>query len=309
MHGNPLGGKIDELTPEPKDGDAIIDEIPDRPEELLLKATMAQRKETARLLGEKDAEVAGLKGRLDEAIELLDEVKESERKLGKENNELKEELAMQNEAIKELGSILSHDHNNALSSTIGFTDLMIDHPERMDEKNLKIVQSSANSAKAIVDRVAVAMHEGRMEELITTINEERKLPAEQSEAAQEDDEKESVETLHKTRTILVVDDEKTPREVIVEMLKVCGHTVVEASNANEAIEAMSSGNFGMIICDFNMPADEGGNGDVVAKKAAELEIPIVILSGLAVTLDERALKEIGVKLVASKPVAMKTLQG
>src|SRR4051812_14556805 len=67
--------------------------------------------------------------------------------------------------------------------------------------------------------------------------------------------------------ILVVDDEKTQRETLAQILRDQSFQVVTAPDATSAFQILSQTTFDIILTDFRMP---GGSGIDVAKKAAEL---------------------------------------
>jgi response regulator RpfG family c-di-GMP phosphodiesterase len=71
--------------------------------------------------------------------------------------------------------------------------------------------------------------------------------------------------------ILVVDDEPLIREFIITALTAeIPAQYYEAENGTQAIELMMTGNFDLILCDFNMPK---GNGQDVFKKRQTLNNP------------------------------------
>jgi CheY-like chemotaxis protein len=58
-------------------------------------------------------------------------------------------------------------------------------------------------------------------------------------------------------TILVVDDERTIVETIVELLTWDGHTVLAASNGARALDLLASKRPDLILLDFMMPLKDG----------------------------------------------------
>ncbi len=60
--------------------------------------------------------------------------------------------------------------------------------------------------------------------------------------------------------IMVVDDSKTMRMIVKRTLRQAGygdHSVEEASNGKEALEAIKASKPGLILCDWNMPEMNG----------------------------------------------------
>ncbi|PKN51277.1 MAG: two-component system response regulator [Deltaproteobacteria bacterium HGW-Deltaproteobacteria-13] len=78
-------------------------------------------------------------------------------------------------------------------------------------------------------------------------------------------------------SILVVDDEKSQRELLRDFLRSEGHTVTEAENGEKAIKTVLSGHFDLILLDYKMP---GMNGLEVLKEVKRInpEIDVVIIT-------------------------------
>jgi DNA-binding NtrC family response regulator len=59
------------------------------------------------------------------------------------------------------------------------------------------------------------------------------------------------------KKILVVDDEESVRIILKQMLEKGGYSVEVRDNGEEALEALKSGRFNMLITDINMPKMNG----------------------------------------------------
>ena len=57
--------------------------------------------------------------------------------------------------------------------------------------------------------------------------------------------------------ILIVDDEKSVRETLREMLEYENYEVIDAENATKALDLLSSQSFDVILCDIKMPGMDG----------------------------------------------------
>jgi DNA-binding NtrC family response regulator len=79
-------------------------------------------------------------------------------------------------------------------------------------------------------------------------------------------------------TILVIDDEKSIRNTLQEVLEYENHRVDLATNGAEGLEVFSNGNYDVVLCDIKMP---GMDGIEVLEKLHELshDIPIIMISG------------------------------
>jgi len=58
-------------------------------------------------------------------------------------------------------------------------------------------------------------------------------------------------------TILAVDDSTSMRQMVSFTLKDAGHSVVEAANGQEALNAAKTGRFDLVLSDVNMPVMDG----------------------------------------------------
>jgi two-component system nitrogen regulation response regulator NtrX len=79
-------------------------------------------------------------------------------------------------------------------------------------------------------------------------------------------------------TILVIDDEKSIRNTLQEVLEYEHHKVDLATNGAEAIELFGNGSYDIVLCDIKMP---GMDGIEVLEKLHERahDIPIIMISG------------------------------
>lgn len=78
-------------------------------------------------------------------------------------------------------------------------------------------------------------------------------------------------------SILIVDDEKSQRELLSDFLRSEGHTVTEAENGEKAVKTVLAGQFDLILLDYKMP---GMNGLEVLKEVKRInpEIDVVIIT-------------------------------
>ncbi len=106
--------------------------------------------------------------------------------------------------------------------------------------------------------------------------------------------------------LLVVEDEKSVRELIGDVLREPGHEVVETDCAEAAIEALRSGKFDLVITDLSMPDRPGW--DVAAfVKERHPETLVVLSSGWADDFTPEYLAGRGVDHWLPKPVSLDAL--
>lgn len=78
--------------------------------------------------------------------------------------------------------------------------------------------------------------------------------------------------------VLIIDDERSIRNTLKEILEFEGHKVTLAEDGASGLEAASSSSFDVIFCDIKMP---GMDGVEVLDRLAESgnETPVVMISG------------------------------
>src|SRR3972149_7483899 len=78
--------------------------------------------------------------------------------------------------------------------------------------------------------------------------------------------------------ILVIDDEKSIRNTLQEVLEYEGHKVDQATNGAEGLELFTNGDYDIVLCDIKMP---GMDGIEVLEKLHDLnhDVPVIMISG------------------------------
>ncbi|HXG04888.1 MAG TPA: response regulator, partial [Candidatus Binatia bacterium] len=108
---------------------------------------------------------------------------------------------------------------------------------------------------------------------------------------------------------LVVDDDPDVREMLRDILSNAGHVVVTAADGADGVERFKADPaFDVVITDLAMPKL---NGLQLARvcKTLRPSVPVVMLTGWGVLLNEDELAEHGVDEVISKPVRMDQVIG
>ena len=105
--------------------------------------------------------------------------------------------------------------------------------------------------------------------------------------------------------ILVVDDEKSIREVIRTYAEFEGHEVVEARDGLEAIDKVREEDFDVIVMDIMIPKLDGFSSYKEIKKIKD--IPVLMLSARSEEYDKLFGFEIGIDDYVTKPFSPKEL--
>lgn len=79
-------------------------------------------------------------------------------------------------------------------------------------------------------------------------------------------------------SILIIDDEKSIRKTLTEILSYEGYKIEEAADGEEGLKKFRDKNFDIVLCDIKMPKLDGIE---FLEKAKEIndEVPIIIISG------------------------------
>jgi PleD family two-component response regulator len=85
---------------------------------------------------------------------------------------------------------------------------------------------------------------------------------------------------NKTREILVVDDDQSMRDLLVDILVMEGFNVRSAANGEQALQSVVKNRPHLILLDINMPEMDGV--EVLKRLKAQdeyLDIPVILVSG------------------------------
>jgi CheY-like chemotaxis protein len=110
--------------------------------------------------------------------------------------------------------------------------------------------------------------------------------------------------------ILFVDDEKMLVDVGEQILRRLGYDVVSRTSPLEALELFKARpkDFDLVISDQTMP---GLTGDALASELMKLnpEIPVILCTGYSQMIDQRRIKEKGIRALVMKPILISELAG
>ncbi len=105
--------------------------------------------------------------------------------------------------------------------------------------------------------------------------------------------------------LLVVDDDATVREVVVDYLRNAGHEVREAVDGAGALDAMRRTSTDLVVLDVMMPGIDGL--EVCRRLRRHSDVPIVLLTALGEEQDRVVGLEIGADDYVTKPFSPREL--
>ena len=109
-------------------------------------------------------------------------------------------------------------------------------------------------------------------------------------------------------TILYVEDNPDNRNLVRRVLESEDYTVIEAVNANQALEKLESVNFDLVLMDINMPDMDGYTLTAKIKAIQKYsKIPIVAVTANVMRGDREKSLEAGCDGYIQKPIDIDTL--
>jgi two-component system chemotaxis response regulator CheY len=114
----------------------------------------------------------------------------------------------------------------------------------------------------------------------------------------------------KSMNVLIVDDYKTMLRIIRNLLKqIDFNNVEEATDGSEALTKLRSGNFGLVISDWNMQPMTGLELLQEVRQDARLKaLPFIMITAESKTENVVAAKQAGVSNYIVKPFNAETLR-
>ena len=111
-------------------------------------------------------------------------------------------------------------------------------------------------------------------------------------------------------TILVVEDNRLNMELVSDLLELAGHTVRQASNAEDAIRMARDNPPDLILLDIRLPGMDGHAAVRALKGDPRTKgIPTVALTAQAMKGDAEAAHEAGFDGYLTKPIDTKAFAG
>jgi CheY-like chemotaxis protein len=109
-------------------------------------------------------------------------------------------------------------------------------------------------------------------------------------------------------TVLVVDDSRDVRQMLVHLLKRSSYTVIEAKNGQEALERISAITPNLILMDISMPVLDGwGTLAVIRQMTGDNHLPVIAVTAHAMAGDREKVLGHGFDAYVSKPLNIRLL--
>jgi len=110
------------------------------------------------------------------------------------------------------------------------------------------------------------------------------------------------------KTIMIVDDAPSVRQVVGMALRGAGYEVVEASNGKDAGEKLDGRKFDLVICDLNMPVLDGiGFLQIIKAKPNYKFTPVIMLTTETGADKKNEARSAGAKAWLTKPFQPSTM--
>jgi two-component system, cell cycle response regulator DivK len=111
-----------------------------------------------------------------------------------------------------------------------------------------------------------------------------------------------------SKCILVVEDQEDNRQILRDLLGNAGYQLVEARNGEEAIAAVATQRFDLILMDIQLPVMDGYEATRRIRSNPELNsIPIIAVTSYALTGDEAKALAAGCNAYITKPYSPRAL--
>ena len=195
----------------------------------------------------------------------------------------------------EEGREVAHDFNNALAAILGHTQALMAQIKNEDHlRSLRHIDRAARDSAEIVKRVPdfANLDTGTTPaaEPLATVDGPGPVASEHG------------------ASVLVIDDDPLIRRTMADLLALDGHEATLAADGEEGISLFESGEYDVVFTDLALPGMSGW-AVAAAIKAGKPHIPVVMVTGWGVTLEQKEIESAGVDAVVPKPFGVKTVLG
>jgi CheY-like chemotaxis protein len=214
-------------------------------------------------------------------------------------------------ALGEMAGRMAHEFNNALIPILGYIELLLEKDQLLDDRGkarhyLRLVLTAAKDATRVADRLR-----------------EFYRNAEKSGAPKSVEPKPMVfhpffqgiaqpvaisgKKIGRVLKVLIVDDERTSRDLVALLLKKDHHETTAASSGFEALQLFCQGSYDLLVTDQGMPGMTGAALVDAVRKSGN-SAPIIMVTGLGDMMKSSGTTPDGVDVIMNKPVTVDALR-
>jgi CheY-like chemotaxis protein len=215
------------------------------------------------------------------------------------------------ERFVRMASSVAHEFNNALIPILGYVELMLEKDQLLADQEkarqyLKLVLAAAKDANRVADRLREFYQQAEESDAAKLVEGNQAEPGALSQAIPQ-----AAASLGKkvgrVLKVLIVDDEKTSRDVVTVFLEADHHEITAASNGPEALQFLSHGSYDLLVTDQEMPGMSGAALVDAVRKAGHSP-PIIMLTGFGEVMKSSGSTPAGVDLLLNKPITSEALR-
>jgi CheY-like chemotaxis protein len=210
------------------------------------------------------------------------------------------------ETFVRMASRVAHEFNNALIPILGYLELMLEKDQLLADKEkarqyLKLVLAAAKDANRVADRLReFCRHAERSDAAKLVEGNQAELEGIGQEAVS------LGKKFGRALRVLIVDDEKTSRDVATFFLEADHHQVTPVSSGVEALQFLRYGKYDLLVTDQEMPGMSGAALVDAVRKSGNSP-PIIMLTGFGELMKSSGSTPDGVDLVLNKPITSEAL--
>jgi CheY-like chemotaxis protein len=206
---------------------------------------------------------------------------------------------------------VAHEFNNALIPILGYVELMLEKDQLLEDREkarhyLKLVLAAAKDANRVADRLREFYQQAEQSEAPNSaqVNQaelDSIFPGVTPAAVA------SRKKVGRVLKVLIVDDEKTSRDLVTLFLAADHHEVTAASSGAEALQNLRRWSYDLLVTDQGMPGMTGAALVEAVRKSGNSR-PIIMLTGFGELMKSSGSIPDGVDLVLNKPVTSEALR-